>query len=401
MLEKIEAFAVWIQLFACCVLILALICASRLFPDGNSENAMAKMLLKNVTIQTVIEDDSWSVQYPYNETGIEHYRSFVKRVEKAVESFCTTSFPGAEVINGIVTGFKDKVMHYHVSAIPGIDDNRNYVSESIDNVLEFKEDVNAMGIPFLYVQTPSVEGIAYYNEGGLTGDSLNIAERSYCFTSALEDSGVDLINMSRDHSEGVTFDVTSHWMPTDGLKGARLISEKLKDDYGFDTDPQVFDDGNFFDLMLLYPDFKKTVEDTCGYDFVVPCPVNNPNIVFSYAEGEPYGGPYADYLFKPLSAFTPDGSYHNVYTVFNDLTYSIHNESATCDKKVLIIGDSFSWPVVTYLPLAIRDVTMVHNASFNGSLVSYIRENKPDIVIMLYNDAEFHEVYTEDAFYLK
>lgn len=402
MVKKIEAICIWGQLLGCCILVLAVISASKLYPKGNTESRVVTFLLKHVTIQTVIEDDKWSIEYPFNESYIDQYVSSVNKVEKAIENYCTTSFPGGEIINVIVSAYKDNVMHFHVSSIPSIDDNQQYISGCVDNVLEFKNEVNILGVPFFYVQTPSQAGIDYYNKAILDGDALNIAERSYCLTTSLDNNGVDVVNIARDYSDNITFDASGHWKPTDGLKCANIIAEKLVNDYNFDIDLSVFDDDNFYDYAENYPEFKNKVRDSLGYDFVLPSPKYLTNINRIYAEETESEGIFENVIFRePTWWDFEGGAYHNVFTISNSLINTLHNEDAACNKKVLIIGDSFNWPVGSYLSLACEDVTIIHNASFTGSLISYVKTMKPDIVIMVYNDAEFYEIYTQDAYYLK
>lgn len=402
MLKKIEAICIWGQMIGCCVLVLAVIAASKIYPEGKPDSRLVTFLLKHVTIQTVIEDDRWSIEYPFDESKVDHYLTSVNKVEKAVENYCTTSFPGGGIINGIVSKYKDNVMHYHVSAIPSIDDNQQYISGCVENVLEFKEEVNSLGLPFFYVQTPSKAGIDYYNDMDLAGDALNIAERSYCLTTSLENRGVDLVNIARDYSEDITFDSSAHWKPTDGLHCANVIARKLVNDYDFDIDLSVLDSDSFYDLTENYPEFKSTVKASFGYDFAVPCPNNQTNIKRIYAEDSESEGAFENVIFREPDGWNLEGgAYHDVFTISNSLINTIHNENASCDKKVLIIGDSFNWPVGSYLSLACKDVTIIHNASFTGSLISYIKATEPDIVIMVYNDAEFYEIYTQDAYYLK
>lgn len=402
MLKKIEAICIWGQLFGCCFLVLSVISASKIYPEGNTDNRLITFLLKHVTIQTAIEDDRWSIEYPFDENYVDYYLSSVGKVEKAIENYCTTSFPGGGIINGIVTGYKDMVMHYHVSSISSIDDNQQYISGCVDNVLEFKDEVNALGIPFFYVQTPSQAGIDYYNDATLVGDALNIAERSYCLTTSLEDNGVDVVNIARDYSKEITFDASSHWKPTDGLKCADIIAGKLVDDYNFDIDLSVYASSNFYDYAEGYQEFKSTVRDTLGYDFIVPCPNFSTNIKRVYAEEIESEGAFQNVIFREPNEWNLEGgAYHDVFTISNSLINTLHNENASCNKKVLIIGDSFNWPVGSYLSLVCKDVTIIHNASFTGSLISYITTMEPDIVIMVYNDAEFYEIYTQDAYYLK
>lgn len=402
MLKKIETICIWGQLFSCCGLVLAVILASKMFPEGNTDSRLVTHLLEHVTIQAVVEDDRWSSEYPFNETYVDHYLSSLSRGKRAIESYCTTSFPGGGIINEIVSGYKDRVINYHVSSIPSIDDNQQYILGCVSNVIEFKNELNSLGFPFFYVQTPSEAGINYYDDVDLVGNALNIAERSYCLTSSLENNGVDVVNIARDYSEGITYDASAHWKPTDGLKCADIIATKLVDDYYFDIDLSVFDDNYFYDYTKDYQEFKNTVKDSLGYDFILPCPNYTTNIKRIYAEDTENEGAFENVIFSELDEWNFEGgAYHNVFTISNSLINSLHNENAVCDKKVLIIGDSFNWPVGSYLSLTCKDVTIIHNASFTGSLINYIKTTRPDIVIMVYNDAEFYECYTQDAYYLK
>ncbi len=402
--KKIATCAVWIQLSICCLIVMSSMMASRLYLDADIENVgkIAHFLLKHITIQSVIRDDEWSKKYPFEENWEEKYLTVVNRMEKAVNSFCTTSFPGGGSINAIVTNYNDKCLNYHITSIPSEVDNVKYVSKCIDNVVEFSTEINNMGIPFIYVQTPSESSIQLYKHGIVEDDSLNIAERSMYLTTGLEETGLDVLNIARDHSESIVFDRSKHWMPSDGLDCARLIANKLIQDCGFNIVYQIYDDENFYDLFSQYPEIKNEIKTAYGYDFVVPYPMDSPVIRRTYAEGDPVTGTFGEVILNPTGQWIVDGmAYHNVYSIANSLINSLHNDEAVCDRKLLIIGDSFSWPVVVYLSLACKDVTLIHNASFTGSLVSYIKMTKPDVVIVVYNDAELYEMYTEDAYYLR
>lgn len=298
MLRKIETIVIWILLSYCCVFVLAVISASKLYPEGNSENRLVSFLLKHVTIQTVIEDDKWSDEYPFRENRIESYLTKVSKIEKAIDSYCTISFPGGGIINNLVTAYKDKVMHYHISSIPSIDDSQNYITGCADNVVGFRKEVNSLGIPFFYVQTPLKASIDYYSNKILDDDDLIIAERSYCLTSTLENSEIDVVNISRDYSDEITFDSSGHWKPMDGLDCAELIAEKLAYDYGFDIDLAVYEDSQFYDFMSEYPEKKEVIEATLGYEFILPCPNYATDIKLVYAEDSTYEGTFENVIFK-------------------------------------------------------------------------------------------------------
>ena len=400
MVKRFETCLIWLQLAFCCILTMGIICSAILFPD--SENKVIRFLLKHVTIQAVVEDDHWSEEYPFNETVMEHYLSRVNSVKSSIDNYCTASFPGSGLIDMAVSSYKENIIQYRVSGIPCIDDSKAYISESAENVIEFKNDVNSLGIPFFYVQTPSKGGIDYYNNVAVEGDSLTIAERSFCLTTTLENSGVDIVNIARDYSDGIEFDSSAHWMPKDGLNCAKLISEKLNNEYGFDIDIKVFDEENLYDLMANYPEESAAITGNFGYEFKLPCPDYPTTYSIVYAENTEFNGSFENVIFRPNEDWDTEGvAYHDVFRISNSLFNEIYNSDAICKKKVLIIGDSFNWPVASYLSLGCEYVTVIHNASFTGSLISYIETNKPDIVIMVYNDAEFYEIYTQDAYYLK
>lgn len=74
------------------------------------------------------------------------------------------------------------------------------------------------------------------------------------------------------------------------------------------------------------------------------------------------------------------------------------NASRNRGKKILIIGDSFNWILSSYLSSDIEYIDVIHNASFSDSIRKYIENTNPDMVMIIYNDAEFVNIYTEEAF---
>ena len=400
MFKNIEAFIVWLQLTICCMVVLCVIGASKLYPEGKTDNIVAQFFLRHVTVQTVIEDDIWSVKYPFDESELQHYLSMVKKIEKSIENYCTTSFPGGGTINKVVSWLKTNVMHYDIASIPNSYDNQRYANDCAENVNEFKKNVNDLGIPFFYVQTPSQAGIDYYVDKSLIESKyFTIAERSYLFTNKLESDGIDVINYNRDMYAGVTFDDSGHWKPHDGLECAKIISNKLNKDYGFSINMSSFDDEKFFDLLQDYPEIKQQIEEGHGYQFSLPCPKYDINYKMIYAEESEYEGSFEEVLLRPMEEWRMDDvAYHLVFRLSNSLIYDIYNSDALCDKTVLIIGDSFNWPVSSYLSLGLKEVCVVNNSSFTGSIMSYIKQKEPDAVIVVYHDAEFYSEIVTDAF---
>lgn len=55
------------------------------------------------------------------------------------------------------------------------------------------------------------------------------------------------------------------------------------------------------------------------------------------------------------------------------------------EKKILIVKDSFSDTMGPMLATGVRNITMIDLRHFKGSLRSYIEENRPDAVIVMYH----------------
>lgn len=406
-MKKIDAFKncmISLILIGPLAVVLTMIIAVRIYPDGQSENKLINILLKRITIQTVIEDDKWSEKYPYENSASfwEQYQEKTAAVKKSLESYCTVSFPGSERINMVVTGLKEHLYHYKLDEISGIYENIVYVEKCADNVAAFRDSLQQKGYPFLYVQTPSPDSVQYYRGTALQGDSLTIPERSYAFIGMLEDENINVINMISDHTDDISFDNSLHWMPENGLSCAALIARELNTSYHFSIDENIYSPENFYDLLSVYPEQKESILQNCGYDFSVPVPKNDPQYQIVYAEETAWNGSFLNAMIYDADAWDLEGGpYHNIFRLSNSLIFEITNEDAAEDKKILVIGDSFNWPVSAYLSLGVRNVTIIHNASFTGSLLNYIEKMNPDIVIMVYNDAEFSEIFTKDAFYLQ
>lgn len=406
-INAIKCFLICLIFLLGLVIVTGTMAAVKMFPDGKSGNKLIDYLLGNVTIQATATDDFWSEKYPYEKNLIEVYTEKVAEVKSVTDSYCTVSFPASETINDIVTWFKSYIYYYRVGEIPSLYENWNYVKEPVQNVVNLQTELSAMGIPFLYVQTPAQETIRYYNGEKLDGDNLRIAERSYSFTASLEEAGVNIINMGRDYGKGISYDTSSHWWPKDALNCASLIGAELNRNYGFHINESVYDKTKFVNLLDQYTEKQEEIEKNCGYRYEMLVPQNEEELEYElvYAQEYDYGrrGSFNEVLLKNTDEWglLYDSTYHNMYRMENTLMYEITNSNAEEEKHVLVIGDSFNWPVSSYLSIGLRNLTVLHNASFSGSILNYIKQEQPDIVIMVYSDAEFWDVFTEAAYYLE
>jgi hypothetical protein len=77
----------------------------------------------------------------------------------------------------------------------------------------------------------------------------------------------------------------------------------------------------------------------------------------------------------------------NMYCVYTGGPYDItqfRNENAPIRKKLLLLSDSFSMPVSSFMSISIESIDMIFLMEFSGDIKEYIEDYKPDVVIMMY-----------------
>lgn len=373
-------------------------------PAGMENYAVVQYLLKNLSIQANISDDYWMNTYPYDHTAAELFQMKIREIEKAFESVCTISFPESEKVNDCCKFLKENIYHYKISEIMDKSENIHYVQKHIDNVIEFSQVLKTEGYPFLYVRTPLPGSLNYQADEGASVEMRMYPERAEALTEALVRSGIDVVDFSKDTQHTYTFDCTSHWFPKDALYAAGVIAQKLNEQYNFAYDADDFCDDNYRSFMVQYPEVSEEISRINGYFFDIPIPVAKTKFTVRYAEEEQWSGNFTESFIRPEELWRmEDIAYHNMFRISNTLIHEIHNDNAmtNSEKHILVLSDSYDWPLASYLAMGTGKVTLLHNSSFTGSILSYIRSVQPDMVIIAYNDIQYEDIYTEDAFYLK
>ncbi len=404
MLKHIETivFCVALLLFmSMAVGTMAAGCLARVF---GSRHEMIAYFMQNVAFQAHIADDRWMKEYPLEESPAKKYERKISEVKKIIDSCCTTSFPWSIQINDLVSKYKKEIICYDIESISSPYEAATYVQEPCANVVAFSEALKKEGYPFLYVQTPSRDSVVYCQNRKADIMQLTRLERSRTFVDMLEEMEIQVMDIAQEPGLSLQYDCSGHWSPSDGLLCALRVAGELNENYGFDFELGDYEPSEYTNLMDRYPKERSTIEENCGYAFEVPIPVKEMAYTVTFAEDESWKGSFQDSLIKQAEKWDLSGdAYHNVFRMNNNLIYEIHNESSKTNRgrKILIIGDSFNWPVSSYLSIGIEDIVVIHNASFTGSIMTYIRQMQPDVVLMIYSDVEFDDVYTKEAYYLQ
>lgn len=106
-----------------------------------------------------------------------------------------------------------------------------------------------------------------------------------------------------------------------------------------------------------------------------------------------YSGSFEDTVIKSEYLDTPDYFHENPYCAYIGGDYPLvyhKNDLAENDLKVLMIKDSFSLPMQSFLSTAIRELEVLDPRYYNETTVAeYVMKSNPDIVLMMVNPSMF------------
>lgn len=260
------------------------------------------------------------------------------------------------------------------------------------NVIAFQEWISNCGIDLLYVLAPSpvdkyseqnfaIQGYKEYSN--IMADEL---------LEMLENSKVDYIDMreelylSNQKYEDVFFATDHHWTPECGLWSAGIVAQRLNKEYGFQIDEKIYSISNYSEEVLE----EKYMGSYGGA------------VTSVYIEKDMMKKLAPKYETKierkiPTLQLELEGSFEEVmydntiWPHYNAWNYSIaalktyYNKSENvANKKVLLLTDSMADVVSPFLVCGIEEVHEIDPRCFNGSIEAYIKDYKPDMVIMIY-----------------
>lgn len=380
--------------------------ATSLYVDHTEHsNCITDFILQGRTIDTVSSSDEWIKKYPFHQSFSKNILTQFGQSQKIITGFCTSSFPFSEQIHGIIRSYRENILQNTLDQDGGqygtvastIAQAPSYVEPLVQNVLNFEDFCGQQSIPFLYIQTPR-EDLALYYEGKASEiTNPEYVYRSLAFQNQLEQKSkaVLFLGSATIPQHTYEYDTTSHWSFEDSLFASQLVAQELNNRFGFEFTSILSDPANYQDFFAPYRNSMELTSHT------LPTPVQQGAYTRIYAEGaEIASGGFSDVCIQPIENYSADGVYYGMSTIGNSLLSTIQNHNAhqNTDKKILVIGDSFDWFVVSYLSQQVGEITFLHNASFTGSIQTYIQTYQPDAVLVMYNDTEFLEEYSEDAY---
>lgn len=190
------------------------------------------------------------------------------------------------------------------------------------------------------------------------------------------------------------FQTDHHWRQTTALWAAGVIAEWLNKYADFSIDTAIFSRANY--EQKVYPQHALGSEGRIvtlalaqPEDFPILIPKYKTKILYEIPSlGIHEEGTFMlNYDMKLLnSPDYIDYQNQNMYNVYNhgdNALIRIHNELVHDGKRVLLVKDSFGDTLAPFLAMGVEDTAIIDLRHFTGSLVSFIKDYKPNVVIVL------------------
>ena len=318
---------------------------------------------------------------------------FRKTIDRNIYGYnATTSLCGTE---NDLNDPRDLVVLHESGFLSFVYDDGD-ITIPMNNVQSFDRYLTDRGIDFLLFIPP-------YKAGEIDSSYSDVyhdysSELLHDIVQNAHQYGVDVINyMDIAEDEGLSeedlyFRTDHHWLPQSGLRGCTAISSWLID-RGYEVDTERF---NLESYNIGYSEHpmlgSQGIKTTSAYTDVEFMPILEPlyptDLTVTNAQaGTTLTGSIVDTLYDYSMIQTPslDSTKHFQFYSYGDPPLlQIHNNQRTDGKRILVIKDSFARVMVPYMCNMAEYVDVIDLRHFNGSLKTYIDENTPDSVIIIY-----------------
>ena len=325
------------------------------------------------------------------------------------DSFCGKNF--FVTLNG---GFQRLMGAREINQRYRLDNGHiSYVIGEIDvdgiasNTVDFRNALQELGIPMLYVNTPFK--ICEFDKQ--LPDSIEdySNENANRFLAVLADNGVTYLDLRRSIAEdnldhySLFFPSDHHWQPETGFWATFKIIDRLTElDSSFAVDAQITDFSHYNQTVcegvFLGSAGRRVGPLYSGFDDItLITPKYETKFSFSVpAKGILREGSFEDSFLFP-EALTPEDIFNsNGYGVYCGDDYGLLKlrndtvEPSATAKKVLLIKDSFSNVIIPFLNAAYEELHVVDLRYLEKDLMSYIEEFQPDLVLTVYNPGAYN-----------
>jgi hypothetical protein len=275
------------------------------------------------------------------------------------------------------------------------------IPQFADNLIALNNKLKDRKINLLFIQAP-VKISKFDNQ-------LPVDIREYSnedcdlFLKLIDKADIDNIDLRQViHDEklehyNMFFKTDLHWKPEAGLWAAGKVSEYLNKNYGFEIDNLLYNPDNYnyeiYKECMLGSQGRRVGIIFAGLDDLT---VITPKFVTHFFQKKVSWGPVISIgnfqeTFIDLRLIHPSNLYiysgYDTYTDINLPVSTIQNNIKN-DKRILLIRDSFALVFAPFMALGCSTLDAIQLGEYTGgSLIDYIDQTKPDLVIFLYTNS--------------
>lgn len=252
--------------------------------------------------------------------------------------------------------------------------------------------------PMLYVQAPGkISRLDKQLPAGLYDHSNDNTDN---FIRGMREGGIPVLDIREEiEKEGLDhysmfFKTDHHWTPHGGFFAYTKIMEKLAD-FSYTEEPNKLDLKSYeveeYKEHFLGSTGRRTGALYAGVDDITLIyPSFETKMSISVPSRDIYrSGSFKDVIFDYTHIEEKDFYNKSPYSTYigGDYPLVIHeNDKAANDQTILLIRDSFSLPVQSFLSLSISNLHVIDLRYYTDqTLLQYIDELNPDMVMFLYN----------------
>ena len=318
--------------------------------------------------------------------------------------------------NALITlngGFRKVIGQREVNERYRLDNGQlTYVIPELDmtmiaeNIVAFQKELASRGIPMAYISAPfKVDPEDKQLPPTIEDYSNENADR---FLTVLEENAVPYLDLrksfaasGKDHYDWF-FSTDHHWTPQAGLYAVHAVTEFLeKLDSAFAVQPAVLREENYtattHEAILLGSCGRRTGPWYSGFDDITILePAYETKLQFTAPnDGIDRTGSFAETIFFTEHLTRSHCFENDVYDVYcgkdyglmqlKNLTEPGSTDTAPTGKKLLVLQDSFGLVTAPFLALGYQECTFLDLRLFEDSLMRYIEEYEPDMVLVFYN----------------
>lgn len=295
--------------------------------------------------------------------------------------------------NGDIYSDKQHKLHFYEESYD--------ITSFINNASKLKEIIESIGIPFLYVATPS-KTIDGYTE---LPDSININANTNLdlFVSAMHENSVNVLDLrnriieDKVSARNLFYATDHHWTNEAAFWAyCNIIGEINKlTNLSVDSENYYTNIGNY-NIKIYKNRFLGSQGIRIGSwyvgkdDFSLIHPKFDTDYEYTHINGNNLDYYKGDFLNALMDVELLDGDMVNAYLANLRGGWSeniIINNKSINELKVLLIADSFGRAITPYLSTCFRETRYIdpQPGRFNDDIIKYINEYKPDVIVAMFN----------------